>query len=136
MACFTAAAGGNAPDHRAGVASSGGSAPLKALQEQELTELALTLPAAQQLMQIDGFGAPTADMWLGEVGEVACFASADQLGSYAGLDPLVDQSGPRVRTGPITKAGRRSLRWIMVEVARRHVNSGGPLAEYFQRPVK
>src|SRR3954468_16978705 len=37
------------------------------------------VPAAQQLMQIDGFGAPTAVMWLGEVGEVARFGSAAQL---------------------------------------------------------
>jgi transposase len=110
--------------------------PMKALQEEELTQLALTLPAAQQLMQIDGFGAPAAVMWLGEVGEVARFGSAAQLASYAGLNPRVDQSGDRVRTGPITKAGRRSLRWIMVEVAWRHVNSGGSLAEYFQRLVK
>src|SRR5262249_25966512 len=28
------------------------------------------------------------------------------------------------------------LRWIMVEVAWRHVYCGGPLAEYFQRLVK
>jgi len=107
--------------------------PLKARQEQELAELALTLPLAQQLMQVEGFGAPTAVMWLGEVGDVTRFGSARQLVSYAGLNPLVDQSGERVRTGSITKAGRRSLRWIMIEVAWRHVGSGGSLAEYFQR---
>jgi transposase len=107
--------------------------PLKARQEQELAELALTLPAAQQLMQVEGFGAATAVMWLGEVGDVQRFGSARQLVSYAGLNPRVEQSGDRVRTGPITKAGRRSLRWIMVEVAWRHVASGGALAEEFQR---
>jgi transposase len=107
--------------------------PLKALQEQELAELALTLPAAQQLMQIEGFGPATAVMWLGEVGDVTRFATARQLVSYAGLNPKVDQSGDRVRTGSITKAGRRSLRWIMVEVAWRHVQAGGALAAEFQR---
>src|SRR6185369_10297921 len=59
--------------------------------------------------------------------------SAPQLVSYAGLNPKVEQSGDRVWTGPITKAGRRSLRWIMVEVAWRHVQAGGALAAEFQR---
>lgn len=109
--------------------------PFKALQEQELKELALTLPAAQQLMQLEGFGAVSAVMWLGEVGDITRFGNAKQLVSYAGLNPRVHQSGDRVATGSITRAGREPLRWIMVEVAWRHIAARGALAPYFQRLV-
>lgn len=108
----------------------------KAEQERELAALALDCGAAQRLMQLPGFGAALAVMWVGEVGELTRFSSSKHLVSYAGLHPSVSQSGERARYGAITKAGRSQLRWIMVEVAWRHVSAGGPEAEYFHRLVR
>ena len=110
--------------------------PLKALQEEELAERAVAWPEAQRLMQILGFGAAGAVMWLGEVGEVSRFASAKQLVSYAGLDPRVHQSDTTHRTGSVSKAGRSQLRWLMVEIAWSHVLHQGPEAELYHRLVR
>jgi transposase len=109
---------------------------LKAEQEQDLAALARTLPDVQRLLQLAGFGAALAVMWWGEVGDLARFKHPKHLVSYAGLHPTVAQSGDRVRHGSLSKAGRTQLRWIMVEVAWRHVHQNGPEAEYFHRLVR
>ena len=45
----------------------------------------------------------------------------------------MQQSGDKCRTGSISKAGRTSLRWIMIEVAWAHVAAQGPEASRYQR---
>jgi transposase len=106
---------------------------LKEGQEEELAQLALQLPAAQRLMQLVGCGPALAVMFLGEVGELTRFPSAKQLVSYGGLDPRVHQSGEHRTGGAVSKAGRRALRWLMVEMAWSHVHQGGPEAAFFHR---
>lgn len=109
---------------------------LKAEQEAELTQLALTCPSAQRLMQLVGFGSALAMMWLGEVGDWRRFSQSPQLVSYAGLHASVRESGASVHYGPLAKAGRSQLRWLMVEVAWHHVQAEGPEAGYFHRLVR
>jgi transposase len=53
-----------------------------------------------------------------EIGDVARFGSARKLIGYAGLAPKVNQSGDRARTGALSKAGSRTLRWAAVEAAQ------------------
>ena len=53
-----------------------------------------------------------------EIGDVARFASPRKLIGYAGLAPKVNQSGDRSRTGALSKAGSRTLRWAAVEAAQ------------------
>jgi transposase len=110
---------------------------LKAAQEAALAAHALVRSeAVARLLQVPGFGMSTAVMLLGEVGELDRFPSAKHLVSYAGLNPRVHQSGGHCRTGPISKAGRSALRWLLVEVAWAHVRANGPEAARFQRLVK
>jgi transposase len=109
---------------------------LKEVQEQDLAERAQELSDAQQLMQLPGFGAATAVMFLGEVGTVKRFSTAKQLVSYAGLDPRVRQSDARSHRGGVSKAGRRQLRWLMVEVAWAHVIAHGPEADHYHALVQ
>jgi transposase len=53
-----------------------------------------------------------------EVGDVARFSSPRKLTGYAGLAPKINQSGDRPRTGVLSKAGSRTLRWTVVEAAQ------------------
>jgi Transposase IS116/IS110/IS902 family len=53
-----------------------------------------------------------------EIGDVARFPSARQLVGYAGLAPKVKQSGQSSRSGPLSKAGSKTLRWAAVEAAQ------------------
>jgi transposase len=68
---------------------------------------------ARLLMSIPGIGPLVAVCIIAQVGDIKRFSSPGKLCSYAGLVPKVHASGQSNRTGGITKAGRRSLRWAM-----------------------
>jgi hypothetical protein len=70
------------------------------------------------LVQLPGVSLITGMTILAAVGEIDRFSTAKKLVGYAGLGSRVDQSGVKYRTGRITKAGRKDLRYAMVAVAR------------------
>lgn len=99
-------------------------------QIDRLTAMLATLshqdPWASQamcLMQIPGFGVVTTMTVLAAIGDIQRFETPKHLVSYAGLAPGVHQSGTKRRPKPITKEGRKELRWAMVEVAWRAVRA-------------
>jgi hypothetical protein len=53
-----------------------------------------------------------------EIGDIARFSSPRKLTGYASLAPKLSQSGDRSRTGALSKAGSRTLRWATVEAAQ------------------
>lgn len=75
------------------------------------------------LMQLPGFGMITAMTVLAAIGEIERFETAQQLASYSGLVPGLEQSGTKKRGKGITKEGRKEFRWALVEVAQRAVKS-------------
>jgi transposase len=107
----------------------------KEQQEEELARRCVTSEPAQRLLQIVGFGAAAAVLLLAELGDCERFTSGKQVASYAGLNPRVHQSDERSTEGPISKAGRAPLRWLMIEVAWVHVAQGGPEADHYHRLV-
>lgn len=91
-----------------------------------LAEMSHQEPWASQalfLMQIPGFGVITTMTVLAAIGDISRFETPKHLVSYAGLAPGVEQSGTKKRSKPITKEGRKELRWAMVEVAWRAVRA-------------
>ncbi len=72
---------------------------------------------AMCLQQVPGFGIITTMTVLAAIGDIARFETPKPLVSYTGLAPGVEQSGTKKRPKPITKEGRKELRWAMVEVA-------------------
>ena len=68
---------------------------------------------ARLLMSIPGVGPLVAACIVAQVGDIKRFSSPGKLCAYAGLVPRVHSSGQSHRSGGITKAGRRSLRWAM-----------------------
>jgi hypothetical protein len=60
---------------------------------------------------------------LGAIGDIRRFETAKKLVGYAGLGSSVHDSGQTHRQGRITKAGRKELRWALVEAAHRAVMS-------------
>jgi transposase len=111
---------------------------LQAYKEQQEEELALRCAAsepAQRLLQIVGFGHAAAMLLLAELGDCGRFTSSKQVASYAGMNPRISQSDERSNDGPISKAGRAPLRWLMIEVAWVHVAQGGAEADHYHRLV-
>jgi transposase len=86
--------------------------------DHELRPLAHADRRALLLETIPGVGQLLALTLAAEIGDVARFASPAKLVGYAGLAPRVNQSGQRSRTGALSKAGSRTLRWAAVEAAQ------------------
>jgi transposase len=108
----------------------------KAAVDQKLAELSNTEPWAAEmvyLMQIPGFGLIFSMTVLAAIGDIRRFAHSKQLVGYAGLGAGVHASGEKHQDKPITKAGRKELRWALVEAAWVAVRSDPYWKAHFQR---
>src|SRR5215216_1168288 len=86
--------------------------------DHELRPLAKADARVILLDTIPGIGDLLGLTLASEIGDVARFGSPRKLIGYAGLAPSVHQSGDRSRTGALSKAGSRTLRWAAVEAAQ------------------
>ena len=70
------------------------------------------------LLSLTGIDVYSALLIRSEIGPISRFSSHKKLISWAGLAPLVHQSGNVEYNGRITKRGSSMLRYVMVEAAR------------------
>jgi transposase len=111
----------------------------KAAIDQKLAELSNTEPWASDvvfLLQLPGFGLIFSLVVLAAIGDIARFAHPKKLVGYAGLGAGVHISGEKHQEKPITKAGRKELRWALVEAAWVAVRSDPYWKAQFQRLEK
>lgn len=85
--------------------------------ERRLDESAKSDPATLLLETIPGLGRRTAEAVATHLGDARRFASAKQVGAFAGLVPSQYQSGVTDRRGRITRRGPAILRKLLVECA-------------------
>ena len=85
--------------------------------ELELRDLGANHQAMRLLMTVPGVGWVLAYTIGSEIGDIGRFASPKKLAGYTGLCPLVRQSGPKDRRGPLAKNGPKYLRWALIEAA-------------------
>jgi transposase len=104
--------------------------------DQELNRLSTPDPWADQvslLLQLPGFGIIVTMTVLAAIGDISRFAHPKKLVGYSGLGASIHDSGKKHRTGRITKRGRKELRWILVEAARRAIDTHPYWKAQFQR---
>jgi transposase len=82
-----------------------------AMPEWSLAKLVTALIAMRGLDLI------SAATFLAEIGDPSRFRSAPELMSYIGLVPSEESTGDTIKRGPITKAGNRRVRRMLVECA-------------------
>lgn len=83
-----------------------------------------SLPLYNQLLSIPGIGPNTAICLISELGDLNRFESSRQLVAYAGLDPIVYQSGNQDGKGlSISKKGNKHLRQKLYQVIKVSANS-------------
>jgi len=96
-------------------------------QVERMTEIMEGMAAEQEpighLLHLAGFGVVTAVTVWAAIGDIRRFAEPRYLVGYAGLGARVHDSGMTMRTGKITKAGRRDLRTVLIEAANVAANS-------------
>jgi transposase len=97
----------------------------------QLRPFAAADPRVLLLRTIPGIGELLGLTFAAEIGEVARFASPRKLIGYAGLAPRINQSGERSRTGALSKAGSRTLRWAAVEAAHQAWRPTNPWHELY-----
>ncbi|MCB1125219.1 MAG: IS110 family transposase [Verrucomicrobiae bacterium] len=86
-------------------------------QEARLRKLLEVTPMMQRLQSLPGVGLILAATIALEIGDIARFASAERLASYAGTTPRVHASGDKVRYGRLRPDVNRYLKWAYVEAA-------------------
>jgi transposase len=87
-------------------------------------------------MSIPGIEFTSAATILAEIGNYRNFSSSEQLASYFGIVPFVNQSADKLHNGCITKHGSPHLRWIMVQVAHAASKKVGSKLRKFYLRVK
>jgi transposase len=92
--------------------------------------------SARLLQTHPGVGVVTATAFRLEVYQPARFDNAEQLTKYLGLAPRVRQSGARRREGPLIKAGRGSLRALLIEASWRWIRDDAAAAKTYRRIVR
>lgn len=96
-------------------------------QVKRMTEIMEGMAAEQEpigrLLHLAGFGVVTAVTVWAAIGDIRRFAEPKYLVGYAGLGTRVHDSGMTMRTGKITKAGRRDLRTVLIEAANVAANT-------------
>jgi transposase len=92
--------------------------------EQAIDELhepiaaaAIKDPAIAILVQLPGIALDNAATLVAAIGDIGRFKKPRRLVGYAGLGSRVEQSGDKLWRGPITKKGRKELRYVMVDAA-------------------
>jgi transposase len=80
-----------------------------AVPEWSLAEVVTALMAMRGIDLISAAG------FLAEIGDLSRFRTPSELMAYLGLVPSEDSTGDTIKRGPITKAGNRRARRILVE---------------------
>ena len=84
-----------------------------------------------------GVGVVTAEVVLSELGDVSRFKNAKAVCAYAGLVPVVRQTGgKKAKDGHITKEGSGLLRWALVEAAWRLIKASPRWRNVYDRIKK
>ena len=83
--------------------------------EATIEERAGSLEETQLLMSIPGVSYYSALMIYAEIGEIDRFDRDKEVVSYAGLNPVIRESGDSRFEGGISKRGSSGLRWILVQ---------------------
>jgi transposase len=89
------------------------------------------------LKTVPGVGAVTIEVVLSELGDITRFRNAKTVCAYAGLAPIVRQSGgKKAKDLAISKEGSGLLRWVLVEASWRMVHTSPKWRRVFERISK
>ena len=85
--------------------------------DRSLRELVAGDPVVQRLVTTPGVGPVTAVAFVATLDNVERFEDARRVRAYLGLVPSESSSAEKHHRGPITKAGNRRMRWLLIEAA-------------------
>jgi transposase len=89
-----------------------------------------------RLLQLPGFGVVISMTVLSGIGDITRFESFKKLVGDSGLGAGVHDSGKEHQKKPITKEGRKELRWALVEAAWRAIRVSPYWKEQYEKYLK
>ncbi|MGX5763521.1 IS110 family transposase [Brevibacillus parabrevis] len=107
--------------------------------EEQMEEIALSLPEVELLQSIPGIGDKLAAVIVAETGDARQFTSSKQLVAFAGLDPGVFSSGKfTAASNRITKRGSKRLRRALYLAVQCGLRKGANprLKQYYDKKKK
>lgn len=99
---------------------------IKELDKQIIKTAAEHYPQTKLLEQVPGIGPVTSLSYVLAIGNPERFKNSRDVGAYLGLVPRRDQSGDSDKQLPISKAGNRDLRRLLVQCAQYILGHFGP----------
>ena len=102
-----------------------------------MLSLAKQLPEYETVIAIYGVGDISAAQLMAEIGDVRRFPNRNALVGFAGVDPIVDESGKDVsKCHPTTKRGSSHLRKTLFQVVSTYVKlapADEPVYQFIQK---
>ena len=106
----------------------------KALIEKDIKEQ--VLPEEDVLQTVPGVGAVTSVIFRTEIYDPKRFETGEQVSSYIGLAPVINQSGAKAGYSRIIPRGQNKLRSVLVEAAWRLINTESWASKFYCRVLK
>jgi len=100
---------------------------------RELDAIARRHPGVELVRTIPGVGPRTGEAVVAYINEARRFRRNKCVGSYFGLVPCQDASGPANRLGHITREGPAVVRKLLIEAAWQGVNRSARIRAFFER---
>ncbi len=89
-----------------------------------------------KIITVPGIGNILGPMILAEIGDINRFSSAKKLVAFAGLDPIISQSGKFENiTGPISKRGSPELRYALFNAANIARKTDENLMKFYNKKI-
>jgi transposase len=104
--------------------------------DRQMKGILKEIPSSEYLLSIPGIGPLSAAIFLGEIGDPACFQNARQIVKYAGYDPQESDSGYKISRKFISKKGRWLLRKCLFLMSLRVVVLSNYFQDYYQRKLQ
>jgi transposase len=106
------------------------------LLEAELAKAAYASPQVKLLVTLPGVDVLVAIGLQAALGDIGRFRDGAHAAAYLGLVPRTKQSASHTYHGPITKAGNRQARALLVQAAQQVGRHPGPLGHFFRKLAK
>lgn len=108
----------------------------KQISDVEAAISEIMLRSGSPLTTVPGIGTVNAAMILSVIGDISRFANATKLLAFAGLDPIIRQSGKfRARSTRMSKRGDSMLRFALVYAAHNLSRNNQTFAVYYRTKI-
>lgn len=103
--------------------------------ELKLEKLLAKLPFSENILEISGIGTKCLSRFIAYLGNPYKFANGSKVSAFAGMNPVMNQSGKFVGRVTISRKGNKKLRQSMIQTTQLVVNNVGYFTAAYNRLI-